>query len=567
MISQKSQIATKAALVLTILFLFACEIFYFRNILFSDRLIGNTSDGLLTNLLAEHWFRFFSGKEAFRDLIIFFPAENTLSYSDTLFVFGVIHSLFRLFGVNMFISYKLTLILIHVFGVFSMLYLLRVKLKISFPACIFGIIIFAYSYSAVNGHSQLYAYFFLPSLLILIYGFFANIHSTRFKRLIYGCAAIVFFVAIFFNSSYIGYFFFLLISAFGVVFLIICTYKRTEPFKQIFSYVRTNLVEVGVFLCVGVISACPVLYVYLPAMREFGGRSWNEVCLYLPTLFDYVNFSGDNLIYGNFSRAFPPPNRNSELRVGFPFLTIIIFCLALIYTWRKMPAKLNKFTHVHKKKKQKEIAIVSVPQYEYMIFASLGIAVLLLLFIILKFGGTYSLWYIFYKLIPGAASMRVISRMCQVLMLPIALITAYFLNAVIVQIPHKGLKTVTICVTITFILLEYTWSSGVYSAARMSDIQSDLSAIPPPPTQCEVIYLTDVQIPSQSPPFHIRSWMIANHFGLKTIAGYSGQYPTGWPLWCAPEDYEENAHNWIAAHKLKNVYSYNLGTMQWQAIN
>lgn len=570
MIAKKVQIPAKAALLLTIFFLLACEVFYYRNIFFSDLLIGDVGDGILTNFIAEHWFRFFSGKEAFRDLNIFFPVKNTLSYSDTLFIFGVVHSLLRLFGADMFTAYKFTLILIHMFGTFSMLYLLRVKMKLSFPSCVIGIILFAYSYASfANGHTQLYAYFLLPFLLILIYGFFENLHNARYKRLIYGCASIVSFMAIIFNSSYTGYFFFILLIMFLIVFLIICTHKHVQPLKRIFSYLRTNFVEIGVFVCVGILSMCPFLYVYLPAMKEFGSRSWQEICYFLLTPLDFINFAKDSLLYGNISKDFPHPHDNGELKVGFPFLTVIAFFSSLIYVWRKLPSKMKKFAPANTKKTQKKekTPASSVFRYEYIILASMGIAVLLILFIILKFGETDSLWYIFYSIVPGASALRAVSRICQTLMLPVALIVAFFADAAFARISNKALNTITICFAVGFAVLEYTWSGGVFAVWSKSSMQSVLAEIPPPPAQCEVMYLTGFEKTSPNVVFFTKSWAIADHFDLKTIGGYSGQYPRGWNLHCAPEDYDKNARNWVAAHELQNVYSYNLDTMQWQAID
>ena len=99
-----------------------CEIFFFRNVLFNDSLFGDFGDARLTMLITEHWYRFLQGLEKINDLGIFYPAENTLAYSDMFLGYGIIHSFFRFCGFDMFISYKITLILVHIFGVFSLFY-------------------------------------------------------------------------------------------------------------------------------------------------------------------------------------------------------------------------------------------------------------------------------------------------------------------------------------------------------------------------------------------------------------------------------------------------------------
>ena len=96
-----------------IFILILSEIFFFRNILFNNSLFGDLGDGRLTMLITEHWYRFCCGLEKINDLGIFYPVENTLAYSDMLLGYGIIHSIFRFCGLDMFISYKITLILVH----------------------------------------------------------------------------------------------------------------------------------------------------------------------------------------------------------------------------------------------------------------------------------------------------------------------------------------------------------------------------------------------------------------------------------------------------------------------
>lgn len=567
--SDKVTSAAKVTLILTIIFIAACEIFYFRNIFSSNLLFGDSGDGRLTNLIAEHWFQFFSGKEAFRDLIIFFPVKNTLSYSDTLLVFGVIHSLFRLCGLDIFTAYTLTLISVHVFGAFSMLYLLRKKIKLSFPACITGVILFAYSNMLiVNAHPQLYAYFLLPFLLIFVFNYFENLHGARNKRLLYGCTSIVIFMSVLFNSYYIGYFFFLIAATFLIVFLSICVYKRAEPFKHIFVYIKTNILDFVVFICIGIVSACPFLYVYLPSLQEFGNRPWVEVFLLLPSPIDYINFDPRNLIYGKTLKNLQFPHSLGELQIGFPYITILAFFTAFIYACHNLPPKMRKLAPTPKKKTiRKEVIPVtefSVLQYWHIILVSLGVAVLWIILTMIKFGEDFSLWAIVYGLVPGASAIRAVARFCQTLMLPVALVVAFFVDVFFARITRKGLKAASMFIVVVFAMLEYTWIGGVHAMWKQSDMQMILDDIPPPPPQCEVMYLAVGERFSPSAYFFMDTWMIANHFGLKTIGGYSGQSPRGWSLWCASEDYENAVSHWININDIKNVYSYNRDTMQWQ---
>ena len=65
--SRNEKIKTVAAIIVLML----CEAFFFRNILGNDRLVGDRGDGSLKNMLAEHWLRFFQGKEKYSVLLMF----------------------------------------------------------------------------------------------------------------------------------------------------------------------------------------------------------------------------------------------------------------------------------------------------------------------------------------------------------------------------------------------------------------------------------------------------------------------------------------------------------------
>ena len=66
-------------------------------------------------------------------------------------------------------------------------------------------------------------------------------------------------------------------------------------------------------------------------------------------------------------------------------------------------------------------------------------------------------------------------------------------------------------------------------------------------------------------PLQLHSWMIADHYGLKTLNGHPGQPPPGWDL--SPidsPDYEFRVRRWVVNHDLQNVCSYNLVKREWK---
>ena len=161
--------------------LIVSEIFFFRNILFSNNLFGSNGDGKLTTVIVEHWYNFFRGYEKFGELSMFYPVKNVLAYSDMFLFFGLIHSFFRILGMDMFNAYKYTLILVHVIGTISMFILLDKKFKLSKEWSLFGTVAFSFSstYAKHVGHTQLMVCSMLPLFIIFIMDFIIFFNNNK----------------------------------------------------------------------------------------------------------------------------------------------------------------------------------------------------------------------------------------------------------------------------------------------------------------------------------------------------------------------------------------------------
>ena len=165
---KKIEIILTIFALLTIAFL---EYIFFAKVLFNDKLIGETNDSRLNNLLVEHWYHVFCGQESFSVVNIFYPMPNTVAFTDMLVGFAIPYSILRAFGMNMFLANKIVLILFHVFGSYSFYYLLNKKFKISSLWALLGVVIFSYSsaYYIRIGHTQLIAISLIPLFIIMLY--------------------------------------------------------------------------------------------------------------------------------------------------------------------------------------------------------------------------------------------------------------------------------------------------------------------------------------------------------------------------------------------------------------
>src|ERR1700734_2896280 len=67
-------------------------------------LSGDIVDARIEIALLEHWWNTFRGLEGWRRPLYFYPSSTILGYNDGYFIFGVIYSIFRAFGLNPFLA-------------------------------------------------------------------------------------------------------------------------------------------------------------------------------------------------------------------------------------------------------------------------------------------------------------------------------------------------------------------------------------------------------------------------------------------------------------------------------
>ena len=67
-----------------------------------------------------------------------------------------------------------------------------------------------------------------------------------------------------------------------------------------------------------------------------------------------------------------------------------------------------------------------------------------------------------------------------------------------------------------------------------------------PPVDCKAFYIYDSG-DNKAPDWanQLTAYEIANHFGIKTVNGYSGSAPKGWKLWNIKDKaYVSNVYSW-----------------------
>ena len=538
--------------------LLICEIFFFRNVLFNDSLFGDFGDARLTMLITEHWHRFLQGLEKINDLGIFYPAENTLAYSDMFLGYGIIHSFFRFCGFDMFLSYKITLILIHLLGVFSLFYFLSKVLKIDYFWSFFGTSAFSFSCTCANQffHPQLNAVNFLPLFLIFFVRSIQNV-DNRLKKNIYMYLSIFVVILTLYTSWYIFFFSALFIFILFLISLILFTLNKID-IKDTIKKFGVDIVGYFIFM---ILSMIPFLMAELPALKMAGDRNYSHLLQLLGNFFSYI--CTRNSI---FDFALNPLFKNCHMifiQMGFSFVLLILFFLFFVLMFLK--------------KKEKEFSIV----FNKSIFITLIICLLLPVKIPFT---DFSLWYFVYKFFIGGTSVRMPTRFLFLLSLPISIICAVTGN-LFLNIKNLGEKKYIIVLSIICCLLFISNINTVGVSSQYTREQElvFLNSIPSPPKDCKIFYLINPYVNQlgknrkilNSIIYRVAGHEMALKFNLKTINGYSGLVPKDYGIIeevsysmenLYSKDYKRCVLEWIDRYNLEDVYAYDIKNQKWEKV-
>lgn len=549
--NKKKKIVETAFIIISLLF---CEWFFFRNIVFTGTgaLISDRADGRLTMLLTEHWWNFFNGKEKFSEIAMFYPADDVFGYTDLFLGYGILHSLLRAIGLNIFVAFKWMLILTHIFGTFTTYYLLNRKLSVKFGWSIFGTMAFCFSdtYARFLVHTQLNAVAYLPLLLILLVGFIEN-YKTRYKRNIYAYCMIGWFVLLTYNSWYVACFTGLFSLFFIIVYLICIKKNKINVLSLIIQnikYIWKDLI--GYFLYM-VVLFIPFIKIYLPVMKKSSGYNYYDCVMYMPEIADIINVSEGNFMLGGIIKKLDYAGRGYSFEVveGFSVILLGLF-IGSIFLFKR-----------HYAGHQSENDVIKIG-----VIKALYISVIIGLFSIVRLSANgISMWRLIYMVVPVVRSMRAVARFWLWLSFPMAIVTAYSLDRYFPTC-RSNKKNCIIVVSILLVFVSNINKAGVSTSWNDYSELAFIENIAKKPEDAKSFYIIDsAKTGDPGYIYQLDAFEIANHLNLKTINGYSGQSPEDWDgIWdvCSSE-YESAVFDWVDKNQLENVYAYDRAENVW----
>jgi len=357
------------------------------------QLPGDLGDTRFNLYVLEHGYRWLVGLEpSFWNAPFFYPAENTLAYSDSHLGSFLIYAVFRLLNFDTYDALYGWLLVCTTANYASAFWVSR-QLKISYLGALVAAFIFTFGLpvSGQIGHVQIVARFWVPIAFLLVYRLMTGGNIKSIYLLVFVI------VAQLYASIYTGYFLLLCLIGFILYFLVD---SERDALTKLFS--PLGGIHLASAATLGVLLLFPLAVPHYIASQAVGGRDWAEIATMLPQPLSYFRAPQSEL----WKRILPsteslPMAHEHILFFGLvPLLSMVLFTLLRnpkIWAWQ---------------------------------LRRVGLAMLasfLVVFVItLNFNGVS-----FYQIIagfPGVSGIRAVTRVGTVLVFPVSIISGIVIS-------------------------------------------------------------------------------------------------------------------------------------------
>src|SRR5579863_9358052 len=138
-----------------------------------DLVAGDMADTRSLLAILEHWQAVFSGRSPLASPNFFAPFRGALGFGEAMFLFAPPYAILKLAGLDRYLAYEFTLMLVKGLGFVSLYALLRNPMRLSVAPSLAGAALFSISsLSFVSAaHAQLVAEAFVPAAAWLLWRF------------------------------------------------------------------------------------------------------------------------------------------------------------------------------------------------------------------------------------------------------------------------------------------------------------------------------------------------------------------------------------------------------------
>lgn len=493
-----------------------------------SRMQTDYGDTRLNNFILEHvyhWMTFQLKEGSFWNPTFFFPAENTLAYTDLFLSFTPFYALFRLLGFPE--DQSLTLWMMSMFSLNYGVYywLLRRELTLSPLASAAGSFLFAFASSRLiqNGHQQLIPQFYPVLSLIGLIRLF-RVRPSVLGRNPEGlgespwlwiglfCLSTV---LQFWGAFYWAYFWAL---SLGVAFAWALLLPRLrKPLLEVLIRFRFAVLF---WLIFGLTCLVPVAEHYLKTASQVGYRDFSHVGLMTPPLQAWLFMGEESWLYSWTShiRAMQIISMKHEQRIGIGLLTTFATLLGLIWNRKKLP-------------------LASI----------LLLSGLTLFVMVTDFRHGIHPWKFFFEVLPGAGAVRAVARIGIFMLLGGGVGFALFFDRLRtflkeglqerVQDPEKRARQILV-LFFGFCILEQATRLPSFEIRPIrqdvAQLETEVAQAFQQNSSCKAFFYSPTRVPSVNPTpgykYQLDAMWVSVKMGIPTVNGYSGNTPPGWKL-------------------------------------
>lgn len=481
---------------------------------------GNLIDNRLNNYFLENVWQYLRGNsDSLVHLGFFWPFPFILGFSDNLWGSAPLYCLIRVFGADPYRAFQIWYYIGYVANFAAALWVLR-RLRFSVCASLVGAVFFAFNLpeSWQMAHAQLHWRMATPVALYYAYSFLLE------RRFSHAVPLLLWTVFQFWLGVYNGAFLTLMLLAMAAVAAFRMWKEGTfgSFCRDFWKAVCVRPAYYGA-VCAAVTVLMALLFCpYLTVRLTYGfDRDWGEITTMLPHVASYF-LMDESSIYGRLSQKIAqgiPMRWEHQIFIGIG--AMVLLAAGVIYALR------------HKEGARGKVLSLSL--------ASLGVVFLVTLYL----GDKISLYYPLSK-IPLFSSTRAMSRVILVMLFPMAVLMAGFLDAVAEKAKVAGAAAAAVFLGLMFWevhALEFPISpKGVWDD-RLSAVRAVTQTVRPG----EILALGQQKGEGDTFLFAELDAMWASVLGgFKTINGYSGFYPPG-SIWDYGTDCREIERRLVAA--------------------
>jgi len=449
-------------------------------------------------VLHEHWWRWLNGLVELRDTEFFYPFDKSLGFSDVFLVQGILYALFRLIGQDLPEAWTYTTILLVILGNIGWIHLANKFLKSYFVKILFLISMISslsfVNYFTLNPNIVGYAFLSWLSLLYL------NIKSEEVSKQKQKKASILLIVLLIYAlSCWYGAFFFVLIIVIKEIldFFVIKRFRSISKPKfdfKVFLY----------FLPIQTFFVWLFLYIYLP-VQNVPIRPVEEMMKNSPRI-RYLANGGNvgeaNLDGSVFKFLYSYFNLDIQNEFAFGvgiFVTIIVFLAGLKYVK-------DNFSNFK--------------------VLSLLFSITLIYIYFLAITDTFSIHRILFEFIPGFNSIRYPSRYVIIIGY-FAIFGIHFVLDKYLDKSKSRTSKIFVFILLFIVLLDQQRNLFIGWEKKQLLNSTVLSNREEVKKNCDYFY---ADFPGGWWYDQITSMTLAMYASVPTVNGYSGAFPSGYPI-------------------------------------